>query len=58
MDGGIDRAISILAALTLTAMMVATFAGTAAATAVIAYFFVEVLGSLAVALWWRAAGTA
>ena len=34
------------------------FAGTAAATAVIAYFFVEVFGSLAVAWRWRTAGSA
>jgi BASS family bile acid:Na+ symporter len=35
-----------------------SFAGTAAATSVIAYFFVEVLGSVAVAWRWRAAGSA
>jgi BASS family bile acid:Na+ symporter len=61
-DAGLRRAAALTTSLrnvgAALAITGSAFAGTAAATAVIAYFFVEVLGSLAVALWWRTAGTA
>lgn len=64
--GGRDRGLRKAVALTTSlrnagaalAIAGSAFAGTAAGNAVIAYFFVEVFGSLVVSWWWRAAGSA